>query len=588
MNKKLTVTLATLVLSTSILSYGSQAFADEAISVSPVQATAAAVEAAATVYPLTETLNVEVKSVLNERILEGTRIGVVVKMGNNGAAVTRVPEYELRAVTSDGIMYTLQPSASNPKAIQPKATTDLSYMVVLDRTDKVTLSEVNWTDVDYYVYPKKETLITAVPVTMQPWSGIDTPITDPTAVRKWADFFRIPSLVSPIQYTPVDIHKESTAQGNVFVVQLLAQNPSEQRETIPEFRIDGKTEAKVFSGKRVEEGAIALDAKEEKYIHYVIPTDQDTVLSSLNLLTTESFAQSGAAATNLVQYQVGRLNILLPGTASAQTYPSYVLGNNMNFDNRSELIHPDMQVSLVEFQMSDNEDEGSKQVTAKFKLYNRSDRPLAVPVFQSELVSSDGYQYSGKRQTMTTTSVLPNSGITVNYAYVLPSTETGNGLALKIQDTTGTTANGSAAFKSTIAAYGVQLQAPAAEDKFSIYPFDVAVEHWDISYLFNTSTHQYTYKGKFLLDIQRQKETQVDASFPRLQFELYDATGRLVATAAKSLIGQERLVSGENNLSFVGNSEQFDTPLTLKIYEVFTTESGDAKRLVTEFSRPFK
>ncbi|MCR8631655.1 hypothetical protein [Paenibacillus radicis (ex Xue et al. 2023)] len=586
MNKKLTVTLATIVLSASVMSFGSQAFADEAINVSPVQAVVAQTEAK--VYPLTDALNVEVKSVLNERILEGTRIGVVVKMGNSSAAVTRVPEYELRAVTSEGTVYTLQSSASNPKAIQPKTTTDLSYMVVLDRTDKVTLSEVNWTDVDVYVYPKKETLITAIPVTTQPWSGVDTPITDPTAVRKWADSFQIPTLVSPIQYTPIDIHKESTAQGNVYVVQLLAHNPSAQRETIPEFTIDGRTDAKVFSGKKVEEGTIALDAKEDKYIHYVIPTDQDTVLSSLNLLTTESFAQSGATAANVVQYQVGRLNILLPGSAAAQSYSSYALGSIMKFDTRSELIHPDMQVSLVEFQMSDNEDEGSKQVTAKFRLYNRSDRPLAIPVFQTELVSSDGYQYSGKRQTMTTTTVLPNSGITVNYAYILPSTETGKGLGLKIQDTAGTKTAGSTAFKSTIASYGVQLQAPSAEDKFSMYPFDVAVEHWDISYLFNTSTHQYTYKGKFLLDIQRQKETQVDANFPRLQFELYDATGRLVASAAKSLIGQERLVSGENNISFAGTSEQFDSPLTLKIYEIFTTESGEFKRLVTEFSRPFR
>ncbi|MDF2960930.1 MAG: hypothetical protein K0S39_2665 [Paenibacillus sp.] len=594
MNKKLTVTLATIVLSASIMSYGSQAFADEPVQVSSDQT---AVQSVPAVYPLTDVLNVEVKSVLNEHILEGTRIGVVVKMGNTGTSITRVPEYELRAVTSEGITYTLQPSASNPKAIQPKATTDLSYMVTVDRTDKVTLSEVNWTDVDYYVYPKKETLITAVPITTQPWSGVDTPITDPAAVRKWSDSFQIPSLDSPIRYTPVDIHKESTAEGNVYIVQLLAHNPSDKRETMPEFGIDGKTETKVFPGKRVEEGTVTLDAKEEKYIHYAIPTEQDTELGSLNLLTTESFAQAGASigtaagtaadagagASGVVQYQVGRLSILLPGTAGTETYESYTIGNPMQFDARSELIHPDLQVSLVEFQMSDNEDEGNKQVTAKFRLYNKSDRPLAIPVFQSDLVSSDGYQYSGRRQTMTTTSILPNSGITVNYAYVLPSTETGTGLVLKIQE-----AAGASGYKSTVAAYGVTLQQPGTEDKFSIYPFDVKVDHWDVSYLFNTQTHQYTYKGKFILDIERQKETQVDANFPRLQFELYDATGRLVASAAKSLIGQERLVSGENNISLNGTSEQFDSPLNLKIYEVFTTENGEAKRLVAEFSRPYK
>jgi len=585
MNRKITVTVAAFMLSASIMSYGSQAFADGTGSVS---AESSSVQAAAAVHPLTDVLNVEVKSILNERIVEGTRIGVVIKMSNSGATVTRVPEYELRAVTDEGITYTLQPSAANPKAIQAKATTDLSYMVILDRTDKVTLSEVNWTDVDYYVYPKKETLIAAVPVTSQPWSGMDTEIKDPAAVRKWSDTFRIPSSVSPVEYTPVDIHKESTPEGTVYVVQLLAHNPTEQRETVPDFTIDGKTEKKVFAGKRVEQGAVALDAKEEKYIHYAIPTDQDTELTSLNLLTTESFAQ---AASDVVQYQVGRLSVLLPGSAAAQTYEAYTLGNRMKFDSRSELIHPDMQVSLVEFHMSDNEDEGSKQVTAKFRLYNQSDRPLAIPTFRTELVSSDGYQYSGKRQAVSTVSVLPNSAITVNYAYVLPSTESGTGLALKIQDSAGLGAGAgaeAAVFKSTIAAYGVQLQEPGTEDQFSMYPFDVKVDSWEISYQFNTQTLSYTYKGKFFLDIQRQKETQVDANFPQLQFELYDSAGRLVGTSVKSLIGHERLVTGENNISFAGTSSQFDSPLNLKIYEVFTTENGEAKRLVTEFIREYK
>jgi hypothetical protein len=600
MNRKLTIFMVTAVLSASLISYGSQAFADETIRISaapsgdePISAstsrisTVQAAPQAAAVYPLTDVLNVQVKSVLTEQIVGGTRIGVVIKMGNTSGSITKVPDYELRALTSKGITYTLQPSAANPRVLQPQTTTDISYMVVLDRAEKVSLSEVNWTDVDVYVYPKKETLVTAVPITIQPWNGVDTVITDPAAIRKWSDAFRIPSLDSPIEFTTVDIHKESTKDGNVYVVQLLAYNPTNQRESVPEFMIDAKSDKKVFTAKRLETDTVALDAKEEKYIHYAIPTDQDTELSSLNLLTTESFVQAGisgsTAAAAVIQYPIGRLNIGLPGTAAPESYESYVLGNPMRFDARSELIHPDLQVSLVEFHMNDNQDEGSKQVTAKFRLYNGSARPLAIPVFQTELVSTGGYQYSGQRQVLTATSVLPNTGITINYAYVVPATETGTGLALKLQDTTV-----QAPYKSTIATYGVNLQLPvkeAKEDKFSMYPFDVAVERWDISYLFNSATLQYTYKGKFIFNIERQKETQVDESFSQLQFELHDSAGRLVGTTVKSLIGQERLVSGENNLVFTGNSQQFDSPLTLKIYEIFKTESGNAKRLVSEFSR---
>ncbi|SFL38237.1 hypothetical protein SAMN03159341_105374 [Paenibacillus sp. 1_12] len=592
MNRRLTVIVASAVLSASITGFMSPAFAEvpAAMSISSDQPGSAllnkflelsptqAVESKSAVYPLTDVLNVQLKSVLAEEILGGTRIGIVIKMENTSTSITKVPDYEFHVRTSKGITYTLAPSTSNPRVIQPQTTTDISYMVVLDRAEKLSISEVNWTDVDYYVYPKKETLIAAVPITVQPWNGVDTSITDSTAIRKWSDAFQIPSLDSPIAYKPVDIHKESTKTGNVYVVQLLAYNPSNQRETIPEFAIDGKNGKKVFAGKRLEQETIQLDAKEEKYIHYAIPTDQDTELLSLNLLTSESFS---SGASNVVRYQVGRLNILLPSSDDSQAYDAYSLGSPMRFDTRSELIHPDLQVSLVELHMNDNQDEGSKQVTAKFRLYNQSSRPLAVPVFQTELVNAGGYQYNGRRQVLTTTSVLPNTGMTINYTYVVPATETGTGLAVKIQDTTA-----QAPYKSTIAAYTVNLQTSDKNDKFSIYPFDIAVDRWDISFLFNSVTHQYTYKGKFFFNIERQKEAQVDESFPQLQFELHDSLGRLVGTSVKSLIGQERLVSGENNIAFSGNSEQFDTPLTLKIYEVFKTENGDAKRLLTELSQP--
>ncbi|MCU6798207.1 hypothetical protein OB236_39380 [Paenibacillus sp. WQ 127069] len=591
MNRRLTVIVASAVLSASITGFMSPAFAEVAVTTSlgtnssvPISEQTASrlspaqtVQPIAAVYPLTDVLNVQIKSVLTEEILGGTRIGIVIKMENTSTSITKVPDYEVRARTSKGITYTLQPSTANPRVIQPQTTTDISYMVVLDRAEKITISEVNWTDVDYYVYPKKETLMASVPITIQPWHGVDTSMTDSAAIRKWSDAFRIPALDSPIEYTPVDIHKESTKTGNVYVVQLLAYNPSSQRETVPDFAIDGKNDKKVFIGSRLEKDTIQLDAKEEKYMHYAIPTDQDTELLSLNLLTAESFT---SGASNVVSYQVGRLNILLPGDAAPQNYEAYALGTSMKFDMRSELIHPDLQVSLVELHMNDNQDEGSKQVTAKFRLYNQSARPLAIPMFQTELIGSGGYQYSGRRQVLAATSVLPNTGTTINYTYVVPATETGTGLALKLQDTTA-----QAPYKSTIAAYSVNLQAPDKEDKFSLYPFNVAIERWDISFLFNSATHQYTYKGKFSFDIERIKETQVDESFPQLQFELHDSLGRLVGTSVKSLIGQERLVTGENNIAFTGNSEQFDTPLTLKVYEIFKTENGDAKRLLTELSR---
>ncbi|ULL17527.1 hypothetical protein DVH26_25605 [Paenibacillus sp. H1-7] len=574
MNWKKTVT--SVVITSALMTSSYAAIAAEP-SEAPIQATEAALS-----YTLNDSLQFEIKSVLNEHILEGTRIGIVVRMKNTGGSITRVPEYELRVKTSDGVEYALQPSASNPKAIQPMANTELSYMAVIDRSDSVALSEVNWTDVDYYVYPKKETLVVTAPISTQAWSGSDTVIQDPTAVKKWGETFKIASLISPLEYTPVSIEKEVTDKGTVQIVQLVVQNPSEKRETLPDFTLDGKSETQIFSGNKVEQGEIVLEAKEQKYIHFAIPTENDTVLSSLNLLTPEKFAQAGAGAQpSLVNYNVGRLNILLAAAANTGTYPFYELNQLMKFDDLSDLIHPNLQVSMVEFHMDDNEEEGSKNVTAKFKLTNKSDMPIAVPAFQTELVSADGFTYSGSRQIIATKNILPSSSLVVNYSYTLPVSEKGEGLALKILDT-----QKAAPYKTAIAAYRVVLQAPDAADQLTMYPFNAKVTYWTITPMFNrTGNLSYSYKARFDLQISRDEQVQVDQSYSRLQLELYDSVGRLIGTTTGKFIGTGRLVTGENNLNFESTSEQLERPLMIKAYEVFTTQSGDSKRLLGVFKQ---
>ncbi|MEI7028083.1 hypothetical protein [Paenibacillus sp. y28] len=568
MRSKFYKTIVSLTLSASLLSVGAySALAEEAGSAVSIQAEQ--------VYSLTEVLDVQVKSVINEPVLKGTRIGVVVNLKNNSDSVTRVPDYELRVKTADGVVYTLQPSTSNLKAIQPHTESELSYLSVIDRKGNVVLAELNWTDVDMYIYPKKETVVLNAPITLQPWQGRDTQITDPKALLKWSDSFTLPYFESPITYTPTDIHKESTDTGTVYVVQLLAYNPGDQREIVPTFLIDGKTAEKVYAGSRVEADSLVLESKEQKYIHYAIPADQDAVLSSLNVLTTEYFGSSSGAAG---QYAIGRYNILIPSGEDRAVTGVYALGDAMQFDSRSQLIHPNLKVSMVEFNISDNEEEGNKNITAKFAIQNNSDRPLDVPVFQTSLLSSDGYDYSGKRQASTPSRVLPKSSVIVNYAFTMPVSETGENLQLKIQD-----AVSAAPYKSTIAAYGVKLQESTGPwDSFNMYPFVVKFSSWDISFLYNSGTQQFSYKGKFFLDVERKVQTELDANFPKLQFELYDAAGRLVGTASKPMIGQDRLLTGENNLTFTGTSEQFTSPLTLKVYETFTTASGESKRLVAE------
>ncbi|WP_426447463.1 hypothetical protein ACP26L_25305 [Paenibacillus sp. S-38] len=617
MNRKLKITVASVILSASLINPSYAALAAEAPA-------AESVVPAVVSYKLTDLLDFEVKAVLNEKVEEGTRLGVVVRLKNNGSGVTRVPDYELRVKSSEGTVYTLQPSAGSPKSIQPKATTEVGYISVVDRTDEITLTEVNWTDVDVYVYPKKETVIVAAPITGTVWQGSESLITDPKAVKKWSDTFVIPSLTSPIQYTPVNIKKESTQNGTVFVVQLLAYNPTAKKEEMPAFVIDGRNEEKVFSGSRVEQGTLSLQPKEEKYIHFAIPTDQDTVLTSLNVLTQEQFggaaaasdasastaaaasagssagtdagasgtdaAASGvdagaasaasagtAAAVNTARsgYYVGRLNILLPAGPTDTKFVPYNIGDVMQFDKRSELIPAELDVSVAQFDMFENTEEGAKTVTAKFKVYNKSDKPVAVPAFQADLVSSDGYEYSGARQKISTAQILPKSAITVSYSYAVPLSEPGTGLGVKVQDM-----KLAAPYKTTIAAYKLPLQ-PSGDINQTIvaYPFEIKFKSLNLSHTF--SAEGYVYSAKPNLELKRQDLVQLDASSTGLMFELYDALGNFIGSATKPFVGEGRLLPGENKFTFSGVSPQGVFPLIVKVYETFTTENGGvAKRLV--------
>ncbi|MGF9712324.1 hypothetical protein EXW96_04135 [Paenibacillus sp. JMULE4] len=63
-------------------------------------------------------------------------------------------------------------------------------------------------------------------------------------------------------------------------------------------------------------------------------------------------------------------------------------------------------------------------------------------------------------------------------------------------------------------------------------------------------------------------------------------TAVTLGTATAPFIGSNRIVNGENNFTFSGNSEQFGYPLSVRIYEVFTTETGaEGKRLLGVFKQ---
>ncbi|OAS14414.1 hypothetical protein A8708_12805 [Paenibacillus oryzisoli] len=580
---KMRRSLATLVLSAALLSAASlPAMAADSENLAAV--TSASSNAS---YSLSNKIEVEVKSILNEHQSDQTKLGTVIRIKNTSDRITRVPDFELRGLMSDGVSYALQPSAKNPKSLQPKSQVELSYLSNVERSDEVALTSLNFIDVDMDVYPKAETTLLTIPVDAgDVWSGSDGIITNSSAILKWGEAFTLPLLRSPLGFTPVDIHKEITVKGVSTVVQIRVSNPTNERQTVPNFGIDGKSESKVYAGNRAE-AAVILDPGEKKYIHIVIPTELDTEFTSLNVVTPESFAVSLGEGKSLEDtYRVGRVNILLPTGAATQgvtTLPTYTLGTPVKLDSTNKFVPSNVDLSLVELHVTSNEDDGFNTAVAKFKLTNNSERPIPIPAIQTELVSADGYAYGGKRQGATALTVVPNASYVVSYSYALPVSETGEGLKMNLYSQQS---NGEVTYKSLLASAKVPVQKNDATGKtLNVYPYEITIKDWSITAIFQ-ATMIYDYKLKLDLNIKPDKNVTVDKFTSMLSFELFDNVGNPIGKSVQPLSGEGRLYSGTNTIDLNARSNQLDFPIQVKVFETFTNENGESvKRLLTTFKQ---
>lgn len=545
---------------------------------------------------LTDALQVQVKSILNERTSDSVKIGVVVRLKNESNDNRRVPDYELRAKTADGAVYTLLPSAGNIRSALAQSENELSYFVKLDNKKPVRLTELQWVDVDWNVYPKTENVMLTTPVSGQGWAGSDAVFQDPASIKPWGESFTLASSNLPLTYTPVDISKQYDGQKTEYIVKMLVENTGESTETIPALILEGKDGQSSFQGPRVEQGSVTIEPKEKRYIHFAVGTEQDTVLKTINVLTPESFVTTdakGQAAS--VGYNVGRLQIVLPDGAlpAPQIQPVDYAGSSIiSFDPLNKMMNPDVNVSLVDITMNESQGVGYKTAVAKFKLTNKSQAPIPVPAFGAELNTPEGISYSGSRQVNSSKQLMPGLTQVVSYAFIIPSSEQGNHLVLKLSDT-----QSAAPFKSTMAALSVAA-VPQPEpktgmgDTLSFYPFEVKVDSWSIAATTNVVTAAntqltYGYKLKMHLDVQQTDNIVVDQDFSKMKVALVDSAGRTVAEQNLSFTqsgGVNQLVTGEINIRFDNvKAEQQDNNMTLQIYEAVSTEFGEAKRLLAVY-----
>ena len=531
-------------------------------------------------YRLTDTVLAEVKSVLNEREGDGTRIGAVVRLVNDGTRVTRVPDYELRARTADGIEYTLRPSAANAKAIQPKERVELSYMLTLEHVREPELSELIWVDVNEYVYPKEETVVLSVPVDAIVWRGDDDAVAD-AEWRPWGQPFTLPVLSETIVFTPVTLTREKTPNGPVEVVTLIAENKGERTETVPNFRLDGLAGNRTYAGQRVE-AEVELKPGEKKYVHYGILTENNAELAGLVVKTPETFVQVGPDGNpNVVTYAVGRFWLDLPqqtGTPLSRL-PEYKLREPIAFDPMNKLIDEHTTVSLVDLSLNESDTAGYNTIVAKFLVKNNDTRPAPLPAFQVELSNEAGFRYFGTRQTTAVQQLMPNLSYVINYFFTVPSTEKGDTLVMNILD--GVTA---APYNVPIAGMKVAVRQDENSDVLSFYPYQVKLNYWAISA--QGSAAGYTYKLKIDVDITAVDDVVADPNASNMKIELADPLGRTIASQTLPFTGPNRLVSGAQHIYFQNlRTDQFEWPLTIRLYEAIQTPAGEAKRLVATFKQ---
>lgn len=533
------------------------------------------------VQPLTKGITAEVKSVLNERIFDGTRIGAVVRLYNNNITVVRVPDDEIRITTADGVTYTLQPSSGNARSIQAKSKVELSYMLTVNRTDAFALSKLSWVDVNEEVYPKKETTVLSVNIADQVWNGPDSRITASAAIHNWGSTFTIPVFTSPLAYTAVGIHQENASQDVVYVVTWKVENQGKFKEFVPDFSLDGVAELKNYPGSRIEQGSISLEPGEKKEIHFWIPVDRDEMIQAFNVVTPETYSYpdpNGQPAA--IRYTIGRIRIDLPeDNSSLDKMEAYAYDTPISFDPLNKIINKQVKVSLVELHMHENPDEGYQTAVAKFKLRNVGPLPMPVPVFQAQLTSKDGFTYSGVRQSLSELNLMPNLSYVISYSFAVPKSEVNDTYEMKILDN-----QTAAPYSTVIANYKVGLQSESTDSMLAFYPFDVKVNFWSLSSQYSQNT--YSYKLKLDLDIARKDDVVVNNSFSKMKIELADNLGRTLGSKDLSFTGTNRLISGEQTINFDNlRTDQLDFPLTIHIFEAIDTPNGEAKRLVKTFKQ---
>lgn len=255
--------------------------------------------------------------------------------------------------------------------------------------------------------------------------------------------------------------------------------------------------------------------------------------------------------------------------------PAYKLGEKLIFKDNG-VVDKNLDVSLVELHVHENDDFGYKTAIGKYKITNKGTSSIALPKLQNELIDKQGKSYTGSRQSSVPELIMPGTSYVISYSYLLPNSVEDKTFALNVYDDQSVSQG-----KVSLGAYQVGIQEESDSDTISFYPFLVQFQNYTLGWSYSSGS--YTYTLNLSMAIEHPDPVIVDSNFSKMQFDLVDGMDRVVGTQTMTFTGTDRLINGKQKISFTGlKDEQGTNGIRVKIYEVIETANGTAKRLVKE------
>ncbi|UUZ90017.1 hypothetical protein LJK87_28865 [Paenibacillus sp. P25] len=296
--------------------------------------------------------------------------------------------------------------------------------------------------------------------------------------------------------------------------------------------------------------------------------------SSASSTNSSASTATGSSSSTSIPVMAFSLKGAAAGVTALQQAQAYEMGSKLALRDTG-LIDKNLDVSLVELHLHENEDYGYKTAIAKFKFTNNGTSSVTPPALENELSNSLGQSYTGTRQSSVATQIMPGTSYIVSYSYLLPSSEKEQSFALNVYDDQSV-----AQGKISLGAFQVAIQPESDTNALSFYPFLVNLKDYSLSWTYSSG---YSYLLDITMDIQHQDPVVVDQNFSKMEFDLVDTLDRVVGSKTMTFTGTDKLISGKQRITFTGlTSDQIESGITIRVYETIDTPGGTVKRLVKE------